>query len=64
MRGIDHPSVVKLLSFSESSEHYFLVLERMSSSTTDIDLVINGPSMTRSVGRWRALPPDCQTHLL
>ncbi|KAG8825319.1 hypothetical protein FRC19_011683 [Serendipita sp. 401] len=29
MRGIDHPSVVKLISFSESDEHYFLVLELM-----------------------------------
>lgn len=27
MRGINHPSIVKLLSFSESQEHYFLVLE-------------------------------------
>jgi len=29
MRGIDHPSIVKLISFSESEEHYFLVLELM-----------------------------------
>ncbi|KAG8885902.1 hypothetical protein FRB97_009064 [Tulasnella sp. 331] len=29
MRGIDHPSIVKLISFSESQEHYFLVLELM-----------------------------------
>jgi hypothetical protein len=28
MRGTNHPSIVKLLSFSESAEHYFLVLER------------------------------------
>lgn len=28
MRGINHPSIVKLLSFFESPEHYFLVLER------------------------------------
>ena len=27
MRGIDHPSIVKLHSFSESAEHYFLILE-------------------------------------
>ncbi|KAA1466271.1 Pkinase-domain-containing protein [Dentipellis sp. KUC8613] len=27
MRGTSHPSIVKLLSFSESPEHYFLVLE-------------------------------------
>ena len=30
MRGIDHPSIVKLISFSESAEYYFLVLERQS----------------------------------
>ncbi|EIW70814.1 hypothetical protein TREMEDRAFT_43386 [Tremella mesenterica DSM 1558] len=29
MRGIDHPGIVKLLSFFESDEHYFLVLELM-----------------------------------
>ncbi|GLB33640.1 putative serine/Threonine protein kinases, catalytic domain [Lyophyllum shimeji] len=29
MRGIHHPSIIKLFSFSESSEHYFLVLELM-----------------------------------
>jgi len=27
MRGTNHPSIVKLYSFSESQEHYFLVLE-------------------------------------
>lgn len=27
MRGTDHPSIVKLYAFSESAEHYFLVLE-------------------------------------
>ncbi|GJJ15637.1 MAPK-activated protein kinase Srk1 [Clathrus columnatus] len=29
MRQINHPSIVKLLSFSESDEHYFLILELM-----------------------------------
>jgi hypothetical protein len=29
MRQINHPSIVKLISFSESDEHYFLVLELM-----------------------------------
>lgn len=29
MRGTNHPNVVKLISFSESEEHYFLVLELM-----------------------------------
>jgi len=28
MRGIEHPSIVKLYAFSESAEHYYLVLER------------------------------------
>jgi len=30
MRGTSHPSVVKLLSFTESSDHYFLVLELLA----------------------------------
>jgi len=29
MRGINHPSIIKLLSFSESPEHFFLILELM-----------------------------------
>ncbi|KAI0356695.1 Pkinase-domain-containing protein [Trametes cingulata] len=29
MRGINHPSIVKLLGFFESPEHYFLILELM-----------------------------------
>ncbi|CAL1702150.1 unnamed protein product [Somion occarium] len=29
MRGTNHPSIIKLISFSESQEHYFLVLELM-----------------------------------
>lgn len=28
MRGTNHPGIVRLISFSESDEHYFLVLER------------------------------------
>lgn len=27
MRNINHPNIVKLISFSESTEHYFLVME-------------------------------------
>lgn len=34
MRGIDHPGIVKLVSFFESEEHYFLVLERESCVST------------------------------
>ena len=29
MRGTSHPSIVKLLSFSESEAHYYLVMERV-----------------------------------
>ncbi len=28
MRGTNHQNIIKLISFSESDEHYFLVLER------------------------------------
>lgn len=29
MRGLDHPGIVQLVSFTESNQHYFLVLELM-----------------------------------
>ena len=29
MRGLDHPGIVQLVSFTESNLHYFLVLELM-----------------------------------
>ena len=38
MRGLHHPSIVKLLSFSESEDHFFLVLERMYPSI-DLDIL-------------------------
>ena len=27
MRGLDHPNIVKLVDFSESRQHYFIILE-------------------------------------
>ena len=30
MRSMDHPSIVRLISFSESDEHYYLVLELLN----------------------------------
>jgi serine/threonine protein kinase len=27
MRGLNHPSIVRLLNFTESREHYYLTLE-------------------------------------
>lgn len=49
MRGIDHPSIVKLLKFFESDEHYFLVLERKRNC-----LCVTGYQLTlaRSDGGW------------
>lgn len=35
MRGTNHPSIVKLYSFSESQEHYFLVLEGRDCDLSD-----------------------------
>lgn len=65
MRGINHPSVVKLLSFSESPEHYFLVLECKSQRLHFLSGVILGIlQRLHSDGGWRTLPPDRQTHLL
>lgn len=42
MRGTNHPSIVKLISFSESQEHYFLVMERMCDC--DLSCVSNSKS--------------------
>lgn len=36
MRGLNHPSIVKLLAFSESEEHFFLVLECASFIPDDL----------------------------
>ena len=56
MRGINHPSIVKLHQFFESEEHYFLVLERKCHGT---DLTYGaGLNAFRSHGGRRALPPD------
>ena len=27
MRGLDHPNIIKLVDFSESKQHYFIILE-------------------------------------
>ena len=36
MRGTSHPSIVKLHSFSESEEHYFLVMECVSIFSSNV----------------------------
>ena len=56
MRGINHPSIVKLLSFSESDEHYFLVLERACSSGSYY--CVTRLISACSDGGRRALPPN------
>ena len=58
MRGIDHPGIVKLLSFFESEEHYFLILERESGKSTTWYIADR-----RSHGGRRALPPNRQTYV-
>jgi len=60
MRGINHPSIVKLLSFSESTEYYFLVLER-ASPLYSVTIAIC--QLYFSDGGWRAIPPNCQTYV-
>lgn len=44
MRGTNHPSIVKLYSFSESPEHYFLVLERVLLNSLSTDVITHNPS--------------------
>lgn len=57
MRGVDHPSIVKLISFFESDEHYFLVLERMCLMSP-----LARSALTHvSLRGWRTLPPNVRT---
>ena len=61
MRGINHPAIVKLLSFSESDEYYYLVLER----TQERDPVRHTMLTPEcSDGGRRALPPNVRTGFL
>ena len=60
MRGIDHPSIVKLHTFSESAEYYFLILERQYSfSQSNVSLNLSNTSD----GGWGIVSPDCQTDI-
>jgi hypothetical protein len=61
MRGIDHPSIVKLYAFSESAEYYYLILERQSSSLESTFNLLNSSEI--SDGGWRIIPPDCQSDI-
>lgn len=60
MRGINNPSIVKLLSFSESLEYYFLVLECAFLGYTDVMTVFK---RYFSNGGWRTVPPNRQTYV-
>lgn len=54
MRQINHPSIVKLISFSESDEHYFLVLERELIPRIPLALY----NIVFSTGGWRVVPSN------
>lgn len=43
MRGMNHPSIVKLISFSESSDYYFLVLERKQLCSSKSAILVHVP---------------------
>ena len=60
MRGINHPSIVKLHHFFESEEHYFLILECEYPFDMLYVYIIN---MYISNGRGRTLPPNCEAHV-
>ena len=45
MRGLNHHSIVKLLSFSESDEYYYLVLERKQLSKNVRTMLTRYPVM-------------------
>lgn len=59
MRGVDHQSIVKLLSFSESPEYYFLVLERTYSH-----ILVSTLAQGSSDGGRRAFPSNRQAYIL
>ena len=62
MRGTNHPSIIKLLSFSESNDHFFLVLERMC---TVIVIRTGGCKhiFLFSHGGWRIVPSNRQANV-
>lgn len=68
MRGIDHPNVVKLVSFSESDEHYFLVLERKSHcrypcSPSDI-VVMEGGELFHQIVKLTYFSENLSRHVI
>jgi serine/threonine protein kinase len=58
MRQINHPSVVKLISFSESDEYYFLVLERESIFHAYVHIV----RLFLSIGGWGVISPNVRNY--
>jgi serine/threonine-protein kinase RCK2 len=58
MRGLNHPGIVKLLHFSESSDFYYLVLERTSLQGFGHQ-ILRSDFATGSVRRRGAVPPNC-----
>lgn len=52
MRGLNHPSIVRLLNFTESRDHYFLTLEWVASRFECVTRA-DSPSSSRA-DSWRA----------
>ena len=72
MRGTNHPSIVKLFSFSESPEHYFLVMERtcaspMLRSAADLlysSLVMEGGELFHQIVKLTYFSENLSRHVI
>lgn len=65
MRGLNHPGIVRLLNFTESSNHYYLTLEYVQPALSTSSGPAADVTFSSQVdGRRRAVPPNCQAYLL
>jgi serine/threonine-protein kinase RCK2 len=69
MRGTHHPSIVKLISFSESNEHYFLVMEcktlRASHvQSADRDPVMEGGELFHQIVKLTYFSENLSRHVI
>lgn len=63
MRGLRHGGIVELLAFTESREHYFLVLELMSVNLCSLCFMSAHLRIDIRQGGRRTFPPNCKINL-
>lgn len=70
MRGTNHPSIVKLISFSESLDYYFLVLERKPLSrmkfrlVSHLSLVMEGGELFHQIVKLTYFSENLARHVI